>query len=150
MGLKQCGKCKEMVDEAKAFCPGCGNAFVEEEKRQKASEFEKLDSTVQLGKTMYGQMLSEMGLNISKTPADSEKRIEVLAPVDTKPVAPKKQKASVLPVAELKPVKSVPEKPRSASRVKVIILWVLGFLILFPIALASAISMLFEIWLHLK
>lgn len=81
MGLKQCDKCNEMVDEAKAFCPGCGNAFVEEEKRQDKSEFDRMDSTVQLGKTMYGQMLSDMGLNISKAPNPAEKRIEVLAPV---------------------------------------------------------------------
>ena len=40
MGLKQCTKCSEMVDEAKAFCPACGNAFVEEEERQEKSKFE--------------------------------------------------------------------------------------------------------------
>jgi hypothetical protein len=83
MAQKQCDKCGEMVDEAKAFCPGCGNSFVEEEKRQNVSEFDQLDSTVQLGKTMYGKMLSDMGLNISKAPdaPTPEKRVEVITPV---------------------------------------------------------------------
>src|SRR4051812_16043562 len=84
MGLRQCEKCSEMVDEAKAFCPGCGHAFVEEEKRQKASEFEKLENTVQLGQTMYNQMLSDMGLNIAGS-RTTEKKVEVIAPVGEKP-----------------------------------------------------------------
>lgn len=83
MGLRQCDKCDEMVDEAKAFCPGCGNAFVDEEKRQDISSFEKLDNTVQLGQTMYNQMLSDMGLNVSKAAEKPEKRIEVIAPIET-------------------------------------------------------------------
>ena len=81
MGLRQCDKCGDMVDEAKAFCPGCGNAFVEEEKRQKKSDFEQQDNTVQLGNTMYNQMLADMGLNISKPASAAEKRIEVISPV---------------------------------------------------------------------
>ena len=84
MGLKQCSKCNEMVDEAKAFCPACGNAFVEEEQRQEKSKFEKMDNTVQFGQTMYNQMLSEMGLNIAKPPP-AEKRIEVIAPAAAAP-----------------------------------------------------------------
>lgn len=82
-----------MVNEAKAFCPGCGHAFVEEEKRQSASSFDKMDNTVQLGNTMYNQMLSDMGLNISKSPDKPTspvvpkaevRRIEVIIP----PAAP--------------------------------------------------------------
>jgi hypothetical protein len=84
MAQKQCGNCQEMVDEAKAFCPGCGNAFVEEERRE-ASDFEKMDSTVQLGQTMYNQMLSDMGLNISKSAPPREKRIEIIEPVASAP-----------------------------------------------------------------
>ncbi|CAN5324257.1 hypothetical protein BH10ACI3_BH10ACI3_02540 [soil metagenome] len=80
MAQKRCEKCSEMVDEAKAFCPGCGHAFVEEQKRQNASEFDKLDSTVQLGQTMYNQMLSDMGLKTSKAPDPQEKRVEVIKP----------------------------------------------------------------------
>ena len=83
MGQKACDKCGELVDEAKAFCPGCGNAFVEEEQRQEASAFEKMDNTVQMGKTMFGNMLSDMGLNISKAPDAPQpvKRVEVIAPI---------------------------------------------------------------------
>lgn len=86
MGQKACDKCGELVDEAKAFCPACGHAFVEEEQRKEESAFEQMDSTVQMGKTMYGQMLSDMGLNISKAPDTTpppEKRVEVIAPIAT-------------------------------------------------------------------
>jgi uncharacterized membrane protein YvbJ len=89
MGQNACDKCGELVDEAKAFCPACGHAFVEEEQRQEASAFEQMDSTVHMGKTMYGQMLSDMGLNISKSPDKTEagpqpeKRVEVIAPIVT-------------------------------------------------------------------
>ena len=65
---KKCSKCGEMVDEAKAFCPGCGNAVVEEKKRASVSEFDLSDHTVRLGDSMYNQMLSDMGLSISKQP----------------------------------------------------------------------------------
>lgn len=79
-----------MVDEAKAFCPACGHAFVEEQERSASSDFEEMDSTVQLGQTMYNQMLSDMGLNISKSPNAEEKRIEVIEPepVSVKPRPP--------------------------------------------------------------
>jgi hypothetical protein len=39
-----------------------------------------MDSTVQLGQTMFGNMLSDLGLNISKTPGAAEKKVEVIAP----------------------------------------------------------------------
>lgn len=83
MGQKTCEQCGESVDEAKAFCPACGSAFVEEEQRKEESAFEQMDSTVQMGKTMYGQMLTDMGLNISKAPdaGQSEKHVEVIAPI---------------------------------------------------------------------
>jgi hypothetical protein len=88
MGHRQCDKCSELVDEARAFCPACGHAFVEEEKRQTKTEFESVDHTMQMGQTMYNQMLSDMGLNISKQQpkASPEKLAEVIAPVA--PAAP--------------------------------------------------------------
>ncbi len=103
-----------MVDEAKAFCPVCDNVFVEEEKREVASEYEKMDHTVQFGKTMYDLMLSDMGLNISKTPEPAPKRVEVVLAAAAPPPAPAKP-------AE-KSVEKPPEKPRSASNKKWFIL----------------------------
>lgn len=100
MALKQCDKCSEMVDEAKAFCPACGNAFVEEERRSVSTNFEEMDMTVQLGQTMYNQMLSDMGLNVSKAPDVKEKVVEVAAAVPVAPVAPK------APTPVLSPTKS--------------------------------------------
>ncbi len=89
MGFKQCDKCGEMVDDAKAFCPGCGNSFVVEAKRESVSNFDTFEGTVKLGDTMYNQMLTDMGLNISKAP-NTEKRIEVVAPAmpEEKPFTP--------------------------------------------------------------
>jgi len=103
MGMKQCDKCSEMVDEAKAFCPACGNAFVEEQQRSVPTNFEEMDMTVQLGNTMYNQMLSDMGLNVSKAPDVQEKVVEVAAAAPAAPAAPV---ASVPPTPALAPAKS--------------------------------------------
>src|SRR6478735_2461167 len=144
MGLRQCEKCSEMVDEAKAFCPGCGHAFVEEQKRQKASEFEKQDNTVQLGQTMYNQMLSDLGLNLSKSGVP-EKRIEVIAPVATEPAARSVQPATA-PVQKAATASSAaPNEVRKSGRAKWIILGIVGFILLFPPALASTIAIVLQL-----
>ena len=78
MSQVACDKCGEMVSVTKAFCPACGHALVEEEARSETSEFQNLDGTMQLGQTMFNQMLSDMGLNISATP---EKLTEAVKPV---------------------------------------------------------------------
>jgi len=133
-----------MVDEAKAFCPGCGQAFVEEQKRQKASEFEKQDNTVQLGQTMYNQMLSDLGLNLSKSGVP-EKRIEVIAPVATEPAARLVQPATA-PVQKAATASSAgPNEVRKSGRAKWIILGIVGFILLFPPALASTIAMVLQL-----
>lgn len=83
MADKQCPQCSEPVDEAKAFCPACGHALVNEEQRTDSSAYEKMDSTVQMGQTMYNNMLSDMGLNLKRP--EGEKKVEVLRPVATQP-----------------------------------------------------------------
>jgi hypothetical protein len=145
MGLRQCEKCDEMVDEAKAFCPGCGHAFVEEEKRQKASEFERSENTVQLGQTMYNQMLSDMGLNIAGPPG-SEKKGATIPPISGKSVV------TVAPA--VKPAEAKPEpgpvrtdaQTRRPGRAKWIVLAVIGFVLLFPPALGSTVILVLQIW----
>ena len=119
-----------MVDEAKAFCPGCSHAFVIEEKRTQASNFDTADSTVQLGQTMYNQMLSDMGLNISKASAPAEKRVEVIAPVATqvKPPAAK-------PPVELKP----PVKSSGNKKWVIAAVVVVALLFLLAIAIAALV-----------
>ena len=89
MGQKQCPKCGEMVDEAKAFCPGCGHAFVDEKKRTSVSDFDRSNPTVQLDNSMFNQMLSDMGLSIPKEPVGEKPRVEVISPVATKPAPTK-------------------------------------------------------------
>ena len=134
-----------MVDEAKAFCPGCGHAFVEEEKRQKDSEFERLDNTVQLGQTMYNQMLSDMGLNTAKASAASERRVEVIAPLGeqrNKPASPIAETGSK-PVQE--PSSFPVDKPKAPSRAKWIILGIVGIVLLLPPALISTVLLVLQI-----
>ena len=100
MAEKQCGKCGEMVDEAKAFCPGCGHSFVDEKQRETVSDFDQSKRTVQLGETMFNQMLSEMGLNISRQPSRDEKRENVLEPLAPAPMtrsAERKEQPSPAP-----------------------------------------------------
>lgn len=96
MAQKQCDQCGETVDEAKAFCPACGHAFVEEEKRADQSGFDTAGGTMQFGQTMYNQMLSDMGLNIKERktketvrPDSLSQPAQVLKPVvqTLKPVA---------------------------------------------------------------
>ena len=129
MGVKQCDKCDEMVDEAKAFCPGCGSAFVEEEQRREASSFERLDKTVQLGNTMYDMMLSDMGLNISKPAPKPEKRIEVIAPIQTATPAKSEPKPAAATTA-------------SSSKVLWVVLGLLGLFVLLPFAVVSVIILI--------
>lgn len=141
MGLRQCDKCSEMVDEAKAFCPACGNAFVEEESRSVASNFEAMDNTVQLGQTMYNQMLSDMGLNISKVPDPPEKRVEVLTPASV-PLAPAAPAASSAPQVK-KPV----EKPSSSGSLKWILIGGAVLIVLVVIVLIAAV-LAYMYWLR--
>jgi hypothetical protein len=68
MAQRKCEKCGEAVDEAKAFCPACGEAFVAEDRRAETSVFESMEGTMQLGNTMYNQLLSDMDLNLSAKP----------------------------------------------------------------------------------
>src|ERR1043165_5404347 len=112
---KECPQCHEAVDEAKAFCPACGHAFVDEQTRTDTSAYESADHTMQMGQTMYNSMLSDMGLNVKKEPkgtplADAaagtpEKRVEVLKPA-----------AQPIPVAPPTPQPHEPEK-KSNSRI---------------------------------
>jgi hypothetical protein len=109
MADRQCEKCGEMVDSARAFCPSCGNPFVAEQQREQQSNYERMDNTVQMGNTMYGQMLSDMGLNISKP--QTEKRVETIAPIAAAP--PKREAPGPEPPRQeiLKPVAEVASVP---------------------------------------
>lgn len=73
MSLKKCEQCGEEVDQAKAFCPECGNPFVEEQEREESSEYESYAGTINVSKSMYKMMLSEMELDTSKSPEEEEK-----------------------------------------------------------------------------
>ncbi len=128
MGLKKCDKCSEMVDEAKAFCPACGNAFVEEQQRSVSTNFEEMDMTVQLGQTMYNQMLSDMGLNVSKAPDVKEKTVEVAAASPAAPLQP------IAPAAQPRPVAPAQNEPAKSSNKWIwIIVGVIAALILLGI-----------------
>jgi len=88
MSTEQCQNCSEIVDAGKAFCPSCGNCFVAEETREKASEFEASAGTVQYSGSMFNQLLSDMDLNISEVPNKPEKTSgQTLSPAAPAPVA---------------------------------------------------------------
>lgn len=76
MSLKICEKCGETVDEAKAFCPECGNPFVSEEKREDSSEFDRYAGTIKLSKSAFNIMLSKMDLDTSRSPEEEKSRTE--------------------------------------------------------------------------
>lgn len=127
-----------MVDEAKAFCPSCGHAFVEEEKRKEPSAFESMEGTMQFGQTMYNQMLTDMGLNISAAP---NKPIETLKPA-AQPVAHLPVQQIIQPAVQqvIRPA-AESEKPPAANKTKWIIIGgiiiVLLFILLFIVAVAA-------------
>ena len=120
MGLRQCDKCEEMVDEAKAFCPSCGQAFVEERKRTEPSVFESMEGTMQLGNTMYNQMLSDMGLNISAAP---DKPSEAAQPA-AQPVAPPPVQQVIQPAVQqvIRPATEAPQTAKSGKTKWIIII----------------------------
>jgi hypothetical protein len=129
----QCGKCGEQVDEAKAFCPGCGNAFVEEEKRTTVSDFDRSNETVQLGSTMYNQLLSDMGLNIPKA---ADKSVSVPEAVAEKPAAP--------PAAA--PPEAAQPAAKPSSHVKWLIIGAVVVLGLVVLVILAALVILFMLW----
>src|SRR5688572_21570610 len=135
MAQKQCDKCSEMVDEAKAFCPGCGSSFVIETKREVRSNFDSFEGTVNLGDTMFNQMLSDMGLNISKTPGAAEKKGEV---IDLSPAAapPPVQAQAPTPVPAPAPVQA---KPKSNTKWFILGGVVLALVFMFIVAAAIVI-----------
>lgn len=145
MALRQCDKCSEMVDEAKAFCPECGNALIEEKQREEESVYESMDGTMQFGQTMYNQMLSDMGLNISAAPDKKvdEPAVEPVAPQVVEPVVQPPAESSPQPVHQvLQPiaigVESAPtEANKPASGNKSLIFAVVGTLLLLLLIVAA-------------
>lgn len=148
MALRQCDKCSEMVDEAKAFCPECGNALVEEKQREEESAYESMEGTMQFGQTMYNQMLSDMGLNISAAPnKPDEPAAEPVAPIIVEPAV----QTPAQPVLQvLQPIEtgatSAPvatEKPATGNRW--LIFGVVGALLLL-ILIVAAILIGLALW----
>lgn len=92
MNSKQCEKCGETAELAMAFCQGCGDPFVQEETRRKLSEFEASAGTVQFGQSLYNELLSDMGLNISEAPNKQLNDPPHIPPVEPVNVQPKRAK----------------------------------------------------------
>ncbi len=156
MALKQCEKCEEMVDEAKAFCPGCGNAFVAEKPRSNLSDFDAMDHTQQLSQTVYNMMLSDMGLNISKAPDRVENVVEAAKPAATAAAPVEKVVEVVKPVAttvvtpiptEVKPQPK--KKQEMTAKKKWLIAAAVTALLLFFLAVAAA-GLVFIYWYRFR
>lgn len=93
MDVKKCEKCGEVVDEAKAFCPGCGHSLVDEEERKDDSEFEASGGTQEFSASLFNVMLTDMGLNISEIPDAPHQPAENKAD-DTKQAVDEQKSAS--------------------------------------------------------
>jgi len=74
MSLKQCVKCGQMADEAKAFCPHCSYSF-DLEREAPTSEFELTSDTDTFTRSFFNEVLSDMELNISEAP-DAPAKLE--------------------------------------------------------------------------
>lgn len=129
MSLKKCEKCGEMVDEAKAFCPSCGNSFEDEKARQADSEFELSGGTVQFSKSAFNLLLSDMGLNISQSPDKPDQLTE--------------NKVSGLPPLP-QPEKVKPQKSGSSEKTVIVIASVVTALLI--AALIAVAGVLFIVY----
>ena len=135
-----------MVDEAKAFCPSCGHAFVEEQKREEPSVFESMDGTMQLGNTMYNQMLSDMGLNISAAPNKPAATVQPVAQRAIQPaVQPAVQQIIQPAVQQVIPPAAEPARPSASNTTKWLIMGGVAVLLLF-ILLVVVVLAAFVIW----
>jgi hypothetical protein len=114
MSLKKCEKCGEDVDIAKAFCPECGNPFVDEEKRQEATEFEKHAGTMVFSKSAYNMMLGKMDLDTSRSPEEEKQENPVQNPANNFP-----------------PQNKTPDQNKKSGMVKWIIIGAIAALIFF-------------------
>lgn len=118
MDSKQCEKCGETVDAAKAFCPACGNPFVAEQERTRVSEFDASAGTVQFGNTVYNKLLSDMGLNISELKQ-----------------TPPKPAAEIRPEPATPPTAMLPERPPRNR----MLIWIAVFGVIFLIGAAVVV-----------
>jgi hypothetical protein len=125
-----------MADEAKAFCPSCGHAFVDEEKRDRPSAFESMDGTMQFGKTMYNQMLSDMGLNISARPDKASVKEPAIQLV---PAVPATQSIKPISPAAAPPKVSQPQAASGKRSNKWLIVGVIAVFLLFLLLVAAII-----------
>jgi hypothetical protein len=136
MDQRACEQCGETVSAAKAFCPACGHAFVEEAAREETTEFQGLDSTMQVGQTMYNQMLSEMGLNLA--PAAKDEKVSTAAAPPAKaaetlrPVSPKPIRAAAVETIAPATAPAAPSKPKDNTKLLLLIggVIVAGFVLL--------------------
>lgn len=128
MDARQCEKCGETVEATKAFCPGCGSAMVAEEVRGEISQFDATPGTIQYGKTMYGKVLSEMGLNISAAPNKA---------------APPRAAEVRIQATETAPAKTATDEPPKSSKIKWIILGVVLLLFVGLVVVAVAAVLIF-------
>jgi hypothetical protein len=130
MALKTCEKCGESVDEAKAFCPACGNAFVSEEKRESTSEFDRYAGTVNVSQSVYKMMLSDFDMQTSKSEA-------ALAPEPIfKPTPPPVQVVSPEIVAPI-------EESKSGNALLIVLICVIVLLIMVMAAVLAALLYLY-------
>ena len=147
MGLRQCDKCSEMVDEAKAFCPSCGHALVEEATRKEQSVFESMEGTMQLGNTMYNQMLSDMGLNISAAPNKPAESIQPAVQPAVRPVVqPPVQHQVIQPASQqVAQPAAEPMNPSGSNTTKWLIIGGIAVLLLFILLIVLVLAA-FVIW----
>lgn len=136
MSSKSCSNCGETADAAKAFCPGCGNAFVAEDQRVQNSEFEAVGSTVQFSQSAFNMVLSGMGLDISESPdrpSKPEAQIHI-QPVGNSPASSIKNRTDE-------------STPATSSRLK----WILMGVAAIAVVLAVVVSVAaFAFYFYLK
>lgn len=132
-----------MVDEAKAFCPECGNALVAEKQREEESAYESMDGTMQFGQTMYNQMLSDMGLNISAAPNKTSDEPIVIEPIAEPIVQAPPVHQVLVPIETAVSTPAPVEKESAKGGKKLAVIGLVGAVLLLIVIVAAILIGLF-------
>ncbi|NOT46452.1 MAG: hypothetical protein HOP17_01695 [Acidobacteria bacterium] len=132
-----------MVDDVRAFCPGCGNSFLKEAQRSKPTIFDRSSETEQFDASMLNMILSDMGLDISKAPNKSEERVVNVPQMPIEPGKPEHAKVIERVNVAVRSREDSHDKPKllAKSNLKWLV-WgsvILVFLFVFLLVIAAAV-----------
>lgn len=151
MDFIQCSECEATVDEAKAYCPECGAAMDEEEKRAGISEFDSLMKTQNISSTTQFRLMEQFNLStIFKMPKPTKVEEKQKTGTSQPDEKPKGQTLSEQTHKKTVPVVKDKKAESDTSNSNKKLYFVLAAVSLFfVLALISVIILSFYLWFYL-